>query len=149
MVAEKHHSRPAFIIISVFPPCPVWRYKSCPAPLQSSLMGGGRRCCHPPVNWCVWRMGLSVCQRSVVLWICWSLFSLHPSALQAMVETVNNLLQPQALNAWRDLNASEQQRAATKLLDTVEDSAFVLADNLLKTDIVRENTDNIRKGQIP
>uniref|UniRef100_A0A8B9TG40 Adhesion G protein-coupled receptor L3 n=1 Tax=Anas platyrhynchos TaxID=8839 RepID=A0A8B9TG40_ANAPL len=57
---------------------------------------------------------------------------------------VNNLLQPQALNAWRDLNASEQQRAATKLLDTVEDSAFVLADNLLKTDIVRENTDNIQ-----
>lgn len=56
---------------------------------------------------------------------------------------MNNLLQPQALNAWRDLNASEQQRAATKLLDTVEDSAFVLADNLLKTDIVRENTDNI------
>ncbi|NXK24124.1 AGRL3 protein, partial [Arenaria interpres] len=64
--------------------------------------------------------------------------------VQAMVETVNNLLQPQALNAWRDLNASEQQRAATKLLDTVEDSAFVLADNLLKTDIVRENTDNIQ-----
>lgn len=76
-------------------------------------------------------------------------FSLCPSPLQAMVETVNNLLQPQALNAWRDLNASEQQRAATKLLDTVEDSAFVLADNLLKTDIVRENTDNIRKDQIP
>ncbi|NXL35484.1 AGRL3 protein, partial [Glaucidium brasilianum] len=64
--------------------------------------------------------------------------------VQAMVETVNNLLQPQALNAWKDLNASEQQRAATKLLDTVEDSAFVLADNLLKTDIVRENTDNIQ-----
>ncbi|NXD12907.1 AGRL3 protein, partial [Nothocercus nigrocapillus] len=64
--------------------------------------------------------------------------------VQAMVETVNNLLQPQALSAWRDLNASEQQRAATKLLDTVEDSAFVLADNLLKTDIVRENTDNIQ-----
>ncbi|NXL76306.1 AGRL3 protein, partial [Leptocoma aspasia] len=63
---------------------------------------------------------------------------------KAMVETVNNLLQPQALNAWRDLNASEQQRAATRLLDTVEDSAFVLADNLLKTDIVRENTDNIQ-----
>lgn len=62
---------------------------------------------------------------------------------------MNNLLQPQALNAWRDLNASEQQRAATKLLDTVEDSAFVLADNLLKTDIVRENTDNIRKRQSP
>ncbi|XP_010218340.1 PREDICTED: latrophilin-3 [Tinamus guttatus] len=64
--------------------------------------------------------------------------------VQAMVETVNNLLQPQALSAWRDLTTSEQQRAATKLLDTVEDSAFVLADNLLKTDIVRENTDNIQ-----
>ncbi|KAL8202542.1 UNVERIFIED_CONTAM: Adhesion G protein-coupled receptor L3 [Gekko kuhli] len=64
---------------------------------------------------------------------------------QAMVETVNNLLQPQALNAWRDLPASDQLRAATMLLDTVEESAFVLADNLLKTDIVRESTDNILK----
>nr|XP_008108253.1 PREDICTED: adhesion G protein-coupled receptor L3 isoform X7 [Anolis carolinensis] len=61
-----------------------------------------------------------------------------------MVETVNNLLQPQALNAWRDLPASDQLRAATMLLDTVEESAFVLADNLLKTDIVRESTDNIQ-----
>ncbi|XP_075854045.1 adhesion G protein-coupled receptor L3 isoform X9 [Microcebus murinus] len=64
--------------------------------------------------------------------------------VQAMVETVNNLLQPQALNAWRDLTTSDQLRAATMLLDTVEESAFVLADNLLKTDIVRENTDNIK-----
>lgn len=62
-----------------------------------------------------------------------------------MVETVNNLLQPQALNAWRDLTISDQLRAATMLLHTVEESAFVLADNLLKTDIVRENTDNISK----
>ncbi|KAM4707506.1 adhesion G protein-coupled receptor L3 isoform 2-T2 [Discoglossus pictus] len=64
--------------------------------------------------------------------------------VQAMVETVNNLLQPQALNAWRDLSTSDQLRAATMLLDTVEEGAFVLADNLLKTDIVRENTDNIQ-----
>uniref|UniRef100_A0A8C8SH10 Adhesion G protein-coupled receptor L3 n=1 Tax=Pelusios castaneus TaxID=367368 RepID=A0A8C8SH10_9SAUR len=64
--------------------------------------------------------------------------------VQAMVETVNNLLQPQALNAWRDLTASDQLRAATMLLDTVEESAFVLADNLLKSDVVRENTDNIQ-----
>ncbi|XP_050804150.1 adhesion G protein-coupled receptor L3 isoform X18 [Gopherus flavomarginatus] len=63
---------------------------------------------------------------------------------KAMVETVNNLLQPQALNAWRDLTASDQLRAATMLLDTVEESAFVLADNLLKSDVVRENTDNIQ-----
>ncbi|GLD55921.1 adhesion G protein-coupled receptor L3 isoform X1 [Lates japonicus] len=61
-----------------------------------------------------------------------------------MVDTVNNLLQPQAQAAWRELSTGEQLRAATMLLDTVEQGAFVLADNLLKTDIVQENTDNIR-----
>nr|XP_033771056.1 adhesion G protein-coupled receptor L3 isoform X15 [Geotrypetes seraphini] len=64
--------------------------------------------------------------------------------VQAMVETVNNLLQPQASSAWRDLSTSDQLRAATMLLDTVEEGAFVLAENLLKTDIVRENTENIQ-----
>nr|XP_046236771.1 adhesion G protein-coupled receptor L3-like isoform X4 [Scatophagus argus] len=64
--------------------------------------------------------------------------------VQAMVETVNNLLQPQAQGAWRELSTGEQLRAATMLLDTVEQGAFVLADNLLKTDIVQENTDNIQ-----
>ncbi|XP_060720258.1 adhesion G protein-coupled receptor L3-like isoform X2 [Tachysurus vachellii] len=63
---------------------------------------------------------------------------------KAMVETVNNLLQPQAHSAWRALSAGEQLRAATMLLDTVEQGAFVLADNLLKTDIVQENTNNIQ-----
>lgn len=62
-----------------------------------------------------------------------------------MVATVNNLLQPQAQAAWRELSTGEQLRAATMLLDTVEQGAFVLADNLLKTDIVQENTDNIRE----
>lgn len=66
-----------------------------------------------------------------------------------MVATVNNLLQPQAAAAWRELSAGEQLRAATMLLDTVEQGAFVLADNLLKTDIVQENTDNIREYQRP
>uniref|UniRef100_A0A3B3I1W8 Adhesion G protein-coupled receptor L3 n=1 Tax=Oryzias latipes TaxID=8090 RepID=A0A3B3I1W8_ORYLA len=64
--------------------------------------------------------------------------------VQAMVETVNNLLQPQAQAAWRELSTSDQLRAATTLLDTVEQGAFVLADNLLKTDIVQENTENIK-----
>ncbi|XP_031759466.1 adhesion G protein-coupled receptor L3 isoform X2 [Xenopus tropicalis] len=64
--------------------------------------------------------------------------------VQAMVETVNNLLQPQAHNAWQDLTINDQIRAATLLLDTVEEGAFVLADNLLKTDIVRENSENIQ-----
>lgn len=65
--------------------------------------------------------------------------------VQAMVATVNNLLQPQAQAAWKELSTGEQLRAATTLLDTVEQGAFVLADNLLKTDIVQENTDNIRE----
>ncbi|XP_063043002.1 adhesion G protein-coupled receptor L3-like [Engraulis encrasicolus] len=64
--------------------------------------------------------------------------------VQAMVETVNNLLQPGAQSVWRELSAGEQLRAATMLLDTVEQGAFVLADNLLKTDIVQENTENIQ-----
>ncbi|XP_030205896.1 adhesion G protein-coupled receptor L3 isoform X2 [Gadus morhua] len=63
---------------------------------------------------------------------------------KAMVETVNNLLQPTAQAAWRGLSTGAQLRAATTLLDTVEQGAFVLADNLLKTDIVQENTDNIQ-----
>ncbi|XP_018593474.1 adhesion G protein-coupled receptor L3 isoform X3 [Scleropages formosus] len=64
--------------------------------------------------------------------------------VQAMVETVNNLLQPQAQAAWRELSTVEQLRAATMLLDTVEEGAFMLADNLLKTDIVQESTENIQ-----
>ncbi|XP_073763792.1 adhesion G protein-coupled receptor L3-like isoform X41 [Danio rerio] len=63
---------------------------------------------------------------------------------KAMVETVNNLLQPQARAAWMELSSGEQLRAATILLDTVEQGAFVLADNLLKTDVVQENTENIQ-----
>lgn len=62
-----------------------------------------------------------------------------------MVETVNNLLQSQAKSVWQKLSTGEKLRAATMLLDTVEQGAFVLADNLLKTDIVQENTENIRK----
>ncbi|KAA0722896.1 Adhesion G protein-coupled receptor L3 [Triplophysa tibetana] len=64
---------------------------------------------------------------------------------KAMVETVNNLLQPQARAAWMGLSTRDQLRAATILLDTVEQGAFVLADNLLKTDVVQENTENIRE----
>ncbi|XP_059374436.1 adhesion G protein-coupled receptor L3-like isoform X21 [Carassius carassius] len=64
--------------------------------------------------------------------------------VQAMVETVNNLLQPQARTAWMELSSADQLHAATTLLDTVEQGAFVLADNLLKTDVVQENTENIQ-----
>lgn len=64
---------------------------------------------------------------------------------QAMVETVNNLLHPRAQAAWKELPTSEQLHSATLLLDTVETGAFMLADNLLKTDTVQETTDYIRK----
>uniref|UniRef100_A0A3Q1JJ00 Adhesion G protein-coupled receptor L3 n=1 Tax=Anabas testudineus TaxID=64144 RepID=A0A3Q1JJ00_ANATE len=63
---------------------------------------------------------------------------------QAMVETVNNLLQPRAEAAWGELPTSEKLHSATLLLDTVETGAFMLADNLLKTDTVQETTDNIQ-----
>uniref|UniRef100_A0A3Q2YEK3 Adhesion G protein-coupled receptor L3 n=1 Tax=Hippocampus comes TaxID=109280 RepID=A0A3Q2YEK3_HIPCM len=66
------------------------------------------------------------------------------AAPQAMVETVNNLLQPRAQTAWRELSTNEQLHSATLLLDTVETGAFMLADNLLKTDTVQETTDNIQ-----
>ncbi|XP_061881953.1 adhesion G protein-coupled receptor L3-like [Entelurus aequoreus] len=62
----------------------------------------------------------------------------------AMVETVNNLLQPRAQSAWRELSIKEQLHWATLLLDTVETGAFMLADNLLKTDTVQETADNIQ-----
>ncbi|KAK5598382.1 Adhesion G protein-coupled receptor L3 [Crenichthys baileyi] len=67
---------------------------------------------------------------------------MHPSP--AMVETVNNLLHPRAQSAWKELPTSEQLHSATLLLDTVETGAFMLADNLLKTDTVQETTDYIR-----
>ncbi|XP_072239432.1 adhesion G protein-coupled receptor L3 isoform X4 [Leuresthes tenuis] len=63
---------------------------------------------------------------------------------QAMVETVNNLLHPRAQSAWKELPTSEQLHSATLLLDTVETGAFVLADNLLKTDTVQETTEYIQ-----
>ncbi|KAM7394184.1 hypothetical protein PAMP_020998 [Pampus punctatissimus] len=66
------------------------------------------------------------------------------SLTKAMVETVNNLLQPRAQTAWRELPTNEQLHSATLLLDTVETGAFMLADNLLKTDTVQETTDNIQ-----
>ncbi|XP_038146243.1 adhesion G protein-coupled receptor L3 isoform X14 [Cyprinodon tularosa] len=66
------------------------------------------------------------------------------SLTKAMVETVNNLLHPRAQAAWKELPTSEQLHSATLLLDTVETGAFMLADNLLKTDTVQETTDYIQ-----
>ncbi|XP_076868662.1 adhesion G protein-coupled receptor L3 isoform X3 [Brachyhypopomus gauderio] len=64
--------------------------------------------------------------------------------IQAMVETVSNLLQGRSQAAWRALSAPEQLRCATMLLDTVEAASFMLADNLLKTDTIQESAENIQ-----
>ncbi|XP_073449765.1 adhesion G protein-coupled receptor L2 isoform X9 [Aquarana catesbeiana] len=63
--------------------------------------------------------------------------------LKAIVDTVDNLLRPDALQSWRDMNSSEQTHAATMLLDTLEEGAFVLADNLADPTRVTMPTENI------
>uniref|UniRef100_A0A3B4CGI6 Adhesion G protein-coupled receptor L2a n=1 Tax=Pygocentrus nattereri TaxID=42514 RepID=A0A3B4CGI6_PYGNA len=57
--------------------------------------------------------------------------------MKAIVDTVDNLLRPEALKSWRDMNSTEQTHAATMLLDTLEEGAFVLADNLMEPAIVK------------
>ncbi|KAG8555292.1 hypothetical protein GDO81_017657 [Engystomops pustulosus] len=63
--------------------------------------------------------------------------------LKAIVDTVDNLLRYDALESWRDMNSSEQAHAATMLLDTLEEGAFVLADNLADPTRVTMPTNNI------
>ncbi|XP_019735869.1 adhesion G protein-coupled receptor L2 isoform X16 [Hippocampus comes] len=62
---------------------------------------------------------------------------------KAIVDTVNNLLRPEALKSWQDMNSTEQTHAATMLLDTLEEGAFVFADNLMEPAIVKVPADNI------
>ncbi|KAK2087510.1 Adhesion G protein-coupled receptor L1 [Saguinus oedipus] len=50
--------------------------------------------------------------------------------IKAVVETVDNLLRPEALESWKDMNATEQVHTATMLLDVLEEGAFLLADNV-------------------
>uniref|UniRef100_A0A8C9W3C6 Adhesion G protein-coupled receptor L2 n=1 Tax=Scleropages formosus TaxID=113540 RepID=A0A8C9W3C6_SCLFO len=63
--------------------------------------------------------------------------------MKAIVDTVDNLLRPEALKSWEDMNATEQTHAATMLLDTLEEGAFVLADNLMEPAIVKVPAENI------
>lgn len=49
---------------------------------------------------------------------------------QAVVQTVDNLLGPEALVSWADMNSVDQSRSASLLLDAVEKGAFLLANNL-------------------
>ncbi|XP_048845272.1 adhesion G protein-coupled receptor L2-like isoform X2 [Brienomyrus brachyistius] len=62
---------------------------------------------------------------------------------KAIVDTVDNLLRPEALKSWADMNSTEQTHAATMLLDTLEEGAFVLADNLMEPAVVKVPAENI------
>ncbi|XP_019900816.2 adhesion G protein-coupled receptor L2 isoform X3 [Esox lucius] len=62
---------------------------------------------------------------------------------KAIVDTVDNLFRPEALKSWADMNSTEQTHAATMLLDTLEEGAFVLADNLIEPAVVKMPADNI------
>uniref|UniRef100_I3J0L6 Adhesion G protein-coupled receptor L1 n=1 Tax=Oreochromis niloticus TaxID=8128 RepID=I3J0L6_ORENI len=50
--------------------------------------------------------------------------------IQAVVQTVDNLLRPEALESWQDMNSTEQSHTATMLLDVLEKGAFLLANNM-------------------
>uniref|UniRef100_A0A1A8K642 Latrophilin 2 n=1 Tax=Nothobranchius kuhntae TaxID=321403 RepID=A0A1A8K642_NOTKU len=63
--------------------------------------------------------------------------------MKAIVDTVDNLLRSEALKSWKDMNATEQTHAATMLLDTLEEGAFVLAENLIEPAIVKVPAENI------
>uniref|UniRef100_A0A3B4BKJ8 Adhesion G protein-coupled receptor L1a n=1 Tax=Periophthalmus magnuspinnatus TaxID=409849 RepID=A0A3B4BKJ8_9GOBI len=49
---------------------------------------------------------------------------------KAVVQTVDNLLGPEALMSWADMSNADQSRSASLLLDAVEKGAFLLANNL-------------------
>uniref|UniRef100_A0A8C5N9Z8 Adhesion G protein-coupled receptor L2-like n=1 Tax=Gouania willdenowi TaxID=441366 RepID=A0A8C5N9Z8_GOUWI len=63
--------------------------------------------------------------------------------MKAIVDTVDNLLRAEALKSWKDMNSTEQSHAATMLLDTLEEGAFVLAENLIEPAIVKVPAENI------
>ncbi|XP_072299273.1 adhesion G protein-coupled receptor L1 isoform X5 [Eucyclogobius newberryi] len=50
--------------------------------------------------------------------------------IQAVVQIVDNLLRPEALESWQDMNSTEQAHTATMLLDVLEKGAFLLANNM-------------------
>ncbi len=50
--------------------------------------------------------------------------------VQAVVQTVDNLLRAEALESWQDMNSTEQAHTATMLLDVMEKGAFLLANNM-------------------
>ncbi|GAA6069163.1 adhesion G protein-coupled receptor L2-like, partial [Tachysurus ichikawai] len=69
--------------------------------------------------------------------------AIRSEKVKAIVDTVDNLLRPEALKSWEDMNSTEQTHTATMLLDTLEEGAFVLADNLIEPAVVKVPAENI------
>uniref|UniRef100_A0A8C2Q6E4 Adhesion G protein-coupled receptor L1a n=1 Tax=Cyprinus carpio TaxID=7962 RepID=A0A8C2Q6E4_CYPCA len=57
--------------------------------------------------------------------------------VQAVVQTVDNLLRAEVLESWQDMNSTEQAHTATMLLDVMEKGAFLINFYLKK----KKNTD--------
>uniref|UniRef100_A0A4W5MVL7 Adhesion G protein-coupled receptor L2b, tandem duplicate 1 n=1 Tax=Hucho hucho TaxID=62062 RepID=A0A4W5MVL7_9TELE len=69
--------------------------------------------------------------------------------MKAIVDTVDNLLRPEALKSWEDMNSTEQTHAATMLLDTLEEGAFILADNLIEPAVVKVTDGQMQDFRFP
>lgn len=86
-------------------------------------------------------------KRNERMWV--SLSTHHYISFQAVVETVDNLLRPEALESWKDMNATEQVHTATMLLDILEEGAFLLADNVKEPARFVTAKDNVGKSCMP
>uniref|UniRef100_A0A669BQ54 Adhesion G protein-coupled receptor L1 n=1 Tax=Oreochromis niloticus TaxID=8128 RepID=A0A669BQ54_ORENI len=64
--------------------------------------------------------------------------------IQAVVQTVDNLLRPEALESWQDMNSTEQSHTATMLLDVLEKGAFLLANNMYGKNFTDRETNNLQ-----
>ena len=62
---------------------------------------------------------------------------------QAIVKTGSNMLSKDKVKSWRDLPQEEQAKVATSLVDTVEFSAFKLAENIEEPEVVTKVDINI------
>jgi hypothetical protein len=63
--------------------------------------------------------------------------------LQAVLKTSSNLLEDAHADSWRDLPQATQAQTATRLIDSVETSAFQVARSIQHPSVVINVTINI------
>ena len=66
--------------------------------------------------------------------------------VQAILKTGSNLLAAEKKDAWKDLPQATQAEVATRLVSTVENSAFLLADTMHEGTVDVNINVNIRKS---